>query len=202
MQYCVSKRRVIEYITKYATKCEPRSQTMKEVYTNIVRNLKDDSSALKVVQKLLINSVGERDFSAQETCHLLLQLPLIKSTRDHTMLSLDGSRQVEEQPEDSTSRATVSSILDHYIHRIANQIFEDMTLLSFAQNYSMPKELGTIPRHQKMKVVGVRPYCSPDPDGPKYDQYCRQKLMLHVPFRHIDQLKGTCDTLCYFPSVW
>ncbi len=194
MQYCVSKRRVIEYITKYATKCEPRSQTMKEVYTNIVRNLKDDSSALKVVQKLLINSVGERDFSAQETCHLLLQLPLIKSTRDHTMLSLDGSRQVEERPDEATSTATVSSILDHYIQRPGNQTFEGMTLLVFAQNYTMPKELGTAPKHHKMKIVSVRPYCSPDPDGPKYEQYCKQKLMLHVPFRHVDQLKGTCDT--------
>ena len=84
---------VIEYITKYATKCEPRLQTMK---TNIVRNLKDDSTALKEVQKLLINSVGERHFSAQEICHLLLQLPLVKSTRDYSILSLDGSRQVEE----------------------------------------------------------------------------------------------------------
>ena len=50
MQYCESKRKVIKYITKYATKCEPRSQTMKEVYSNIVRNLNDDSSALKVIQ--------------------------------------------------------------------------------------------------------------------------------------------------------
>ena len=193
MQYCVSKRKVIEYITKYATKCEPRSQTMKEVYSNIVRTLKDDSSALKVVQKLLINSVGERDFSAQETCHLLLQLPLVKSTRDYIILSLDGSRQVEEQPNqgDTTSRATAPSILDHYICRPANQVFEGMTLLSFAQDYSMPKELGTPPKHHKMKVVGVRPYCSPDPDGPKYEQYCRQKLMLHVPFRHVDHLKGS-----------
>ena len=150
MQYCVSQRKVIEYITKYATKCEPRSQTMKEVYGNIVRNLKDDSTSLKVVQKILINSVGERDFSAQETCHLLLQLPLIKSTRDHVLLSLDGSRQVEEQrPEqDASSRATVSSILDHYIQRPANATFEGMTLLSFSQNYSMPKELGTAPKHQ------------------------------------------------------
>ena len=24
--------------------------------------------------------------------------------------------------------------------------------------------------------------------------YCKQKLMLHVPFHHVDQLKGTCDT--------
>ncbi len=32
MQYCVSKRKVIEYITKYATKCEPRSQTTATLY--------------------------------------------------------------------------------------------------------------------------------------------------------------------------
>ena len=53
MQYCVSKRKVIEYITKYATKRKPRSQTMKEVYNSIVRSLRDDSSSLKVVQKQL-----------------------------------------------------------------------------------------------------------------------------------------------------
>ena len=93
MQFCISKRKVMEYITKYATKCEPRSQT-RCILTNIVRDL---STSLKVVQKLLINSVGERDFSAQ---HLLLQLPLVKSTRDYIILSLDGSRLVEERPED------------------------------------------------------------------------------------------------------
>lgn len=196
MQYCVSKRKVIEYITKYATKCEPRSHTMKEVYTNIVHNLQHDSSALKVVQKLLINSVAERDFSAQETCHLLLQLPLIKSTRDIIILSLDGSRQVDERPDhnDTTSRATAPSILDHYIHRPVNQVFEGMTLLSFAQNYSMPNKLGTDPKHHKMKIVIARPYCSPDPNGPKYEQYCKQKLMLHVPFRQVNHLKQQCDS--------
>ncbi len=113
---------------------------MKEVYSNIVRSLKDDSTSLKVVQKLLINSVGEIDDSAQETCHLLLQLPLTKSTRDITILSLDGSRKVEEQPDQDT-RATAPSILDHYIHRprTCNSPFEDMKLYHFAQNYSMPK---------------------------------------------------------------
>ena len=69
-----------------------------------------------------------------------------------------------------------------------------MTLLSFAQNYSMPKEVGTTPKYQKMKIVSVLPYCSPDPAGPKYEQYCQQKLMLHVPFRHVDNLKGSCET--------
>ena len=193
MQYCVSRRKVIEYVTKYATKSEPRSLPLREVYTNIVRSLKDDSTSLKAVQKLLINSVGERDYSAQETCHLLLQLPLIRSSRDCTILSLDGSRQVEDRLENGTC-ATVASILDHYIQRPTTPIFEEMKLIHFAQNYSMPNATRTEPQRHKMKVVIVRPYCSPDPNGPKYEQYCQHKLMLHKPFRRVDQLKGECDT--------
>ena len=77
MQYCLSRHRVVEYCAKYATKCEPRSQPLKEVFTN---SLKDDNTSLKALQKLLINSVGERDYSAQETCHLLLQLPMFRAS--------------------------------------------------------------------------------------------------------------------------
>ena len=55
MQYCLSRHRVVEYFAKYATKCEPCSQPLKEVFTNIVRSLKDDNNSLKAVQKLLIN---------------------------------------------------------------------------------------------------------------------------------------------------
>ena len=43
-------------------------------------------------------------------------------------------------------------------------------------------------------VVIIRPYCSPDPRGPKYEQYCKQKLMLHVPFRHQSELLGNHTT--------
>ena len=55
MQYCVSRHKVIEYCAKYATKCEPRSQPMKEIFAKIMRSLKDDNTSLKAVQKLLIN---------------------------------------------------------------------------------------------------------------------------------------------------
>ena len=58
----------------------------------------------------------------------------------------------------------------------------------------MPKELGIAPKQQKMIIVSIRPYYSPDPNGPKYEQYCQQKLMLHVPFRHINHLKETYET--------
>ena len=193
MQYCVSRHKVVEYVTKYATKSEPRSLPLREVYTNIVRSLNDDSTSLKAVQKLLINSVAERDYSAQETCHLLLQLPLIHSSRDFVVLSVDGSREVNDRLENE-SHATRASILDHYLQRPTTPIFEEMTLLYFAQNYSMPNKTRSEPKSHKMKVVSVRPYCSPDPNGPNYEQYCQQKLMLHKPFRHINELKGQCDS--------
>ena len=87
---------MISYCAKYVTKCEPHSQCLRDVYDTIVRGLKEDDGPLKAVQKLLISTTAERDYSAQETCHLLLMLPMYMASRDFVMLSLDGSRQVEE----------------------------------------------------------------------------------------------------------
>ena len=62
-----------------------------------MKSLKDDDKSLKVVQKILMNSVGERDYSAQETYHLFLQLPMYHASRDFVILSLDGSREVDNK---------------------------------------------------------------------------------------------------------
>ena len=86
MQYCVSRTKVINYCAKYATKSEPRSQPLKDVYKHIIKGLGDSDTSLKAVQKLLINSVGERDYSAQDTSHLLLQIPLFMASRDFVVL--------------------------------------------------------------------------------------------------------------------
>ena len=157
----------------------------------IVRGLKEDDGALNAVQKLLISTTAERDYSAQETCHLLLMLPMYMASCDFVMLSLDGSRQVEEQLEEGKP-ATALSALDHYISRPATPQFEEMTLLHFVQHYSMPKGVGVV--RKKIVVVRVRPHCSPDTSGPQYEQYCQQKLMLHRPFREYHQLKAGYDT--------
>ena len=86
----------------------------KDTFTKIVRGLKDGNLSLKAVQKLLIHTVGDRDYSAQETCHILLQLPMYKASRDFIVVSLDGSRAVEQHIQ-GDGRVTALSILDHYI---------------------------------------------------------------------------------------
>ena len=174
MQFIVSRRRVVDYCTKYVTR--------------IVRSLKDGNRSLKAVQKLLIHSVGDRDYSAQETCHILLQLPIYKASRDFIVLSLDCSR-AGEQNVQQDGRATALSILDHYLARPATPTFNNTTLLEFAQQYTMPRELGAQPNRRNKKVVVItRPYCPPDPAGPKYEQYCQQSLMKHKSFRQLTDL--------------
>ena len=195
MQYIVSRNRVLNYIAKYAAKSEPRSKGLKAVYGNILKSIKDNGSSLKMVQKLMISSVGERDYSAQETCHLLMGLPMYRASRDFVYLTLDGSRQVDSNQEEGTAIVTLASQLDHYINRITGTEMEELSLLEFVQKFRMPKCIGVAPiRRKKEIVVIVIPYCSPDPQGPKYEQYCRQKLMLHQPFRHLDELLGDSET--------
>ena len=194
MQYIVSRRRVIDYCTKYVTKSEPRSKSLKDTFTNIVKSLKDGNQSLKAVQKLLIHTVGDRDYSAQETCHILLQLPMYKCSRDFIRLSLDGSRAVEDHVQDD-GRVTAPSTLDHYLIRPATPVFNNMTLLEFTQSYTMPKELGASPNKRNKNVVVItRPYCSPDPAGPKYEQYCQQSLMKHKSFRQVTDLLAGHET--------
>ena len=194
MQLIVSWKRLLNYCAKYATKPETRSKALKSVHGNVIKSLKEDDSLLKVVQKLMIRTVAERDYSAQETCHLILQLPMVRASRDFVYLSLDGSRQLDDQLEEGES-VTVDSLLDHYCARPSTPLFDAMTLLEFVQTYRTPKRAGDdLTRRKKEVVVIPRPFCSPDPKGPKYEQYCRQKLMLHQPFRQLDELLGNSDS--------
>jgi len=72
----------LQYISKYASKSEPRSMAFSDIFNQILNKSKPEEISLISIQKLLINSVTERDISAQETCHLLLSIPLYHSSRN------------------------------------------------------------------------------------------------------------------------
>jgi len=75
-----------------------------------------------------------------------------------------------------------------------NTQFNSITLLEFARQYTMPRPPNTDPKRRTKKVVVIPcPYCSPDPDGPNYEQYCRQSLMQPKSFREINELKAGHD---------
>ena len=92
-------------------------------------------------------------------------------------------------------RTTALSILDHYLARPSTATFNTMTLLEFSQLYTMPKELGVQPNRRNKKVVVItRPYCPPNPAGPKYEQYCQQLLMKHKSFQQVTKLLAGHET--------
>ena len=103
-----------------------------------MQSLDDSGTSLQMVHKLLINSVGERDYSAQETCHLLLQLLMFRASCDFVILSLDGSRELSDRLDEDRA-VTLASQLDHYCARPSTPQFEALTLLHFVQKY---RELG------------------------------------------------------------
>ena len=64
--------------------------------------------------------------------------PFILASRDFVILSVDGTRVIENRlGEDKL--ATSLSILDHYKNRPRTANFDSITLLDFAKTYTMPR---------------------------------------------------------------
>ena len=79
----------LQYISKYASKAEPKSVAFTEIFKQILNKSNLEENSLASIQKLLLASVSERDISAQETCHLLLSIPLYHSSRQYVSLNLN-----------------------------------------------------------------------------------------------------------------
>jgi hypothetical protein len=89
MQVILDYHACVEYLCKYAPKGEPRSNTLKNAFCNVVGNLK--ANPWKAMKKIMITTLGKRDFSAQETMHLLLSLKLHSSSFQVLPVNLDGT---------------------------------------------------------------------------------------------------------------
>lgn len=118
----------------------------------------------------------ERDFSAQETAHMLLSLPLVSCSYSFITLSLTGNRRVAEDPESGELRLQ-QSLLDHYSTRTT---YLDLSLLQFATNFYIYN--GEIKERSSPVIVRTFPQYSSNSHGDKYDLYCKYQLVKHKPW--------------------
>lgn len=166
LQIIVDFSACARYMTKYVSKSEPRSKVATEIFNNCTRQLTTSSDTATTFRRCMIQSVGERDFSAQETAHLLLSLPLYSCTYKFVTLSLEGSRQVSTDS-DSNKLATHASTLDTYSKRYRySDEYPNITkisLLEFASQFVVKKE-EISPRSHSV-VVQTFPTFSSDPKG-------------------------------------
>ena len=90
IQIIIDAEMCARYMAKYASKGEPRSQPVSSIFKSCVDRLNSTSHAHTALRSAMIRSVAERDFSAQETAHQLLSLPLFSCSFNFVALSLNG----------------------------------------------------------------------------------------------------------------
>ncbi|KAL7304776.1 hypothetical protein TKK_0003004 [Trichogramma kaykai] len=180
---------VVKYIVKYTTKSETASFSYMNVINSLCKHSDDVTSAKSCVMKLLISSVTERDYSAQEVTHLLMGWSLMKSTRNFVSLILykENWKKYELNEEDVNRNS--NSIIDKYIDRPL--IYNDLSLFRFAQTINVYGNRYVKSRKENVVLVLPKLKLSDDLDS---DLYYKQQCTLHIPFRQsVDELSKLCD---------
>src|SRR6266487_3629002 len=78
---------VLAYVAKYVSKPETKSKSYTDLQGLILPYTNDRVPLLSFVSKMLNKLIRERDWSAQEVSHILLQLPVQESSR--SVVTLD-----------------------------------------------------------------------------------------------------------------
>lgn len=177
LQIIVDVQACARYMTKYAAKGECRSQPVQTLYKSCVEHLNNNSDGRRVLRTALLHSVGERDFSAQETSHMLLSLPLFSCTYNFVTVALNSSRKVTR--DDNSGELTLeASALDDYASRDAS--LAHLNLCQFVSNYHTIR--GKVTKRSAPVIVRTFPSFSSNPQSDLYDQYCKFQLIKYRPW--------------------
>ena len=176
----------VEYLCKYAAKGEPRSNMLKNAFNSVVQHVNSSANPLKVMKKIMIKTLGERDFSAQETMHLLLSLKLYSSSFEVLPVNLNGSRLVRTNKKERDSPCTNDSLLDKYVKRsIFQNDFTNIMKLSFSEFVTMFRIVKNKLTKQSPNVIPrFFPCYSSNPKGINYPLYCKYELLKYKPWKN------------------
>ncbi|XP_057827996.1 uncharacterized protein LOC131039303 [Cryptomeria japonica] len=191
-QPVTSKKAVLQYISKYASKSENKSQSYIEMLKTIVNTTKSKDSILLTYQKFMMGIVADRDISAQETCHMLQKLPLVSCSRQ--FVSLNVGRKILHCVIKSNNGTDLSTT---YIHAYMQHPFElsATSMLQSAQGFSYNSQRKKIKWQirDKKAIVTIYPQFRepPDEDTNEFEVFCWSELLLYKPFRDIPTEIGT-----------
>ena len=93
------------------------SLQLKHTFNTVIKSSCFENDTKKVIKKLMIKRLGERDFSAQETMHYPLSLKLHSTTFHMKSFSLNGSRRLQKSGNLDNRNCTSDSFLDVYANR-------------------------------------------------------------------------------------
>lgn len=143
----------IEYLTKCAAKGDQSTPILKAAFTTILNNAPSNSNPHRAIKQIVMKTLGERDYAAQETMHHLLSLKLHSSSLTVIPVSLNGSHRFQISVEERQLRCS-NSLLDVYANRAQ---YVDKKFTKLPDN--------VVPR--------TFPTYSFNPNGPNFAQYCK-----------------------------
>ncbi|KID83314.1 ATP-dependent DNA helicase PIF1 [Metarhizium guizhouense ARSEF 977] len=129
--------------------------------------------------------IAERDYSAQEISHLLLNIPLQEGTR---MVVYVDCRPLEQHVRSYRADDDVSEAVGSYRKYLQrNDQHESITYLEYLQSYS-PKTWRRLGANAKKRVLSYFPRYRPVEASAQFQDFCRVKLMMAHPHRSPEEL--------------
>ena len=198
---CTSSQAVLNYIGKYCTKAETKTTSYADLVRQVVPTVNSNRPLLSLVAKVMNKLIGERDWSAQEISHLLLNLPLQSSTR--TVLTVDCR---PEEQQNTAITVTVDgevesggkSPLQKYKERDM-RLYESLTYFTFLTTYEFTGN--TIKKRPRAKAR-VLNYWPRYKMATQPEDYCRVKMMLHHSFVDVSALLEDQNTAGITYTTW
>ena len=186
-----SMQGVLSYIAKYCSKTEKKSEDYHQIFNTILTSDLDVETPSRVIyQKLLSSLIVERDWSAQECCHLLLGCPLHNTSRQFRSLNVSWPRfntfqLLNPLMDDDDIVPMEMNWIDRYEHRNIQVDTEltDISLLQIFRRYDYTHQKFVLRPRAKPRVVVVWPGYTPDKSDPAmYETWCRAKPQLYHPY--------------------
>ena len=173
----------MEYLVKYTSKQEKTSSVVKNAFTHVVQKINDTNDIHNIFQKIVLKTVGQRDYSIQEVMHHLLSLKFVSATHEVVTASLDGSRRI--QMTSSNTFCTVQSMLDAYAGReqyIQSQPdIVEYSFLKFVSIFTI--KASKLQRRKRPVIVKTYPNYSSDPKNEHYGLFCKYQLLKYKPWK-------------------
>ena len=207
---------IIQYVAKYGNKVEESSRGFHHIVATVIRKGREnDSPGNTLLRSLFTRLTGGREMGMQETGHLSLSLPFVKSTLSFVRVNLlNTSRLIHlnsrkrnrhrsnDEDNINSNELVIKSIIDTYAARFDQsnwctpQLYhfvlpqlQTMTLHNFCKRFYVPSHGGKknkITIQQKQKDIVI--IYSPDVRmSVNETQYFFFYLMKHCPWRGCPQ---------------
>ncbi|KAF5133799.1 ATP-dependent DNA helicase PIF1 [Metarhizium anisopliae] len=182
---CTSLQAVITYAAKYCSKSEKKTEPYCRLADQVLPHTAHLQPLLSFSSRLMNKLIAERDYSAQEISHLLLNLPLQEGTR---MVVAVDCRPLEQHARSYRVDEDINETIGNYRKYLErNEQYEDVTYLEYLQSYNL-KTWRRLAAQAKKRVLSCFPRYRSTEASPQFNDFCRVKLMMAHPHRSPEEL--------------